>query len=130
MERLLEAVRRSSAKLVVLNQVYEGECKQPLVKEHVQSFDAKRRERRLRQNKGYWIEIKEPTHFFLPSVFTCIGVPLRDGPRKRELGLAVSLDFQLSVLAELLRETASFLVIVDQLAQLRDVHKCVRSWAG
>jgi hypothetical protein len=83
----------------------------------------------LRQNKGYWIEIKEPTHFFLPSVFTCIGVPLRDGPRKREPGLMVSLDFQLSVLAELLRETASFLVIVDQLSQLRDVHKCVRSWA-
>ena len=77
------------------------------------------------ENKGYWIEIKEPTHFFLPSVFTCIGVPLRDGPRKREPGLTVSLDFQLSVLAELLRETASFLVIVDQLAQLRDVHKSI-----
>jgi hypothetical protein len=69
------------------------------------------------------------SHFFLPSVFTCIGVPLRDdGPRNRELGLTVSLDFQLSVLAELLRETASFLVIVDQLSQLRDVHKCVRIW--
>jgi hypothetical protein len=35
----------------------------------------------------------------------------------------VSPDFQLSVLAELLREAASFLVIVDLLAQLRDVHK-------
>jgi hypothetical protein len=35
----------------------------------------------------------------------------------------VSLDFQLSVLAELFRETASFLVIVDQVAQLGDVHK-------
>lgn len=35
----------------------------------------------------------------------------------------VSPDFQLSVLAELFRETASFLVIVDQDPQLGVVHK-------
>ena len=57
------------------------------------------------------------THLFFPSVFTCIGVPRRDGPRKSDepCGLMVSVDFQLSVLelvAELLR-AASLLVIVD-----------------
>jgi hypothetical protein len=34
----------------------------------------------------------------------------------------VSLDFQLAVLAELLRDTASFLVIVDRHSYLEDVH--------
>jgi hypothetical protein len=41
-----------------------------------------------------------------------MGVPLRDGSRNREFGMTVSTDFQLSVLAELFREKASFLVIV------------------
>jgi hypothetical protein len=36
---------------------------------------------------------KGGAHFFLPSVFTCIGVPLRDGVRKVwEVGLTVSVD--------------------------------------
>jgi hypothetical protein len=62
-------------------------------------------------------------YLFFPSVFTCIGVPLRDGPRKSEPGLMVSLDFQLSVLAVLLRETASFLVMVDQDSELGVGHR-------
>lgn len=64
---------------------------------------------------------------FRPSVFTCIGVPRRDGPRKSELGpLIVSVEIQLSVLelvAELLRDAASFLVIVDQHSELGVGHK-------
>lgn len=64
---------------------------------------------------------------FLPSVFTVIGDPRRDGLRKSEAGpLMVSVDFQLSVLelvAELLRAAASFLVIIDQIAQLGVGHR-------
>ena len=60
------------------------------------------------------------------SVFTCIGVPLRDEPRNTVWpGLIVSVDFQLSVLelvAELLRKASFFLVIVDQQSQLSIVH--------
>ena len=109
MERLLGAAQWSSAKLVALDRFCE-ECKQPLVKEEVQSCHAKRREGRRGagdKTKGsscaFEMESRENryTHFFLPSVLTCIGVPLRDGSRKREPGLTVSLDFQLSVLAEL-----------------------------
>lgn len=118
MEILLGVEQWLSAKPVV--QARLCECKEPLVKEHSQSFYATAV---LRQNKDDW-KSREESYFFRPSVFTCIGVPLRDGPRNREFGLIVSPDFQLSVLAELFRETASFLVIVDQLAQLRDVHKC------
>jgi hypothetical protein len=43
MEILLLEERRKSAKLVVLNRFYEGECKQPLVKELFGSFYAKGR---------------------------------------------------------------------------------------
>ena len=55
-----------------------------------------------------------------------MGAPLRDGPRKSELGLMVSVESPLSVLelvAELLREAASFLVIVDQHSKLGVGHK-------
>ena len=65
-------------------------------------------------------------HLFLPSVLTLIGAPRRDGPRKSEPGLMVSVDFQLSVLelvAELLRTAPSFLVIIDQQFWLRGGHK-------
>lgn len=49
------------------------------------------------------------------------GVPFRDDDGRKSDGLIVSVDFQLSVLelvAELLREVASFLVMVDQESQL------------
>lgn len=72
------------------------------------------------------------SHLFLPSVFTVIGDPRRDGLRKSEVGpLMVSVDFQLSVLelvAELLRAAAaSFLVIIDQIAQLGVGHRMAGS---
>lgn len=70
----------------------------------------------LRQKEG-------KPYSFPPSVDTCIGVPFRDGRLKREVGMMVSPDLQLSVLTELMREAASFLVIVDQHSQLRVVHK-------
>lgn len=70
------------------------------------------------------------SHLFLPSVFTVIGDPRRDGLRKSEAGpLMVSVDFQLSVLelvAELLR-AASFLVIIDQIAHLGVGHRMAGS---
>jgi hypothetical protein len=57
------------------------------------------------------------TDFVLPLVFTCMGAPLREGPRNIDKGLTVSVDFQLSVLElvadELWREVASFLVMID-----------------
>jgi hypothetical protein len=65
-------------------------------------------------------------HLFLLSVLTLIGAPRRDGPRKSDPGLIVSVDFQLSVLelvAELLRTAPSFLVIIDQQFWLRGGHK-------
>lgn len=57
-----------------------------------------------------------------------MALPRRDGPRNSELELGpltVSTDFQLSVLelvAELLRTSFSFLVMVDQQLQLGDCH--------
>lgn len=65
---------------------------------------------------------KMRSHLFLPSVFTVIGDPRRDGLRNSEVGpFTVSVDFQLSVLAlvaELLRAAASFLVIIDHSRRL------------
>jgi hypothetical protein len=52
------------------------------------------------------------SYLFAASVFSCIGVLLRDGPWKSE-PLTVPLEFQLSVLAELSREAASFPGMVD-----------------
>ena len=96
-----------------------------------------------RQAKGIEIEIEgcegmkecqimryivAPTHLFLPSVLTVMALPRRDGARNSELELGpltVSVDFQLSVLelvAELLRTSFSFLVMVDQQSQLGDGH--------
>lgn len=79
----------------------------------------------------YEYEMVVPTHLFLALVLTVMALPRRDGPRKSEeleleLGpLIVSVDFQLSVLelvAELLRASFSFLVMVDQQSQLGDGH--------
>lgn len=70
---------------------------------------------------------KQPTHFSFSSVFSWIGVRLRDGLRNNEPdAFSVSVDFQLSVLelAVEARSPPSFLVIVGSRSSSKEPYIC------